>query len=354
MANDQWPRSAMPARPARPSDFAVPAEALIATSSAIPHIASPDHLLNPYPFLQRSAESFNLRPAMDKQKRNTYNDMPQADTTSLSEETLDGLDEVVEQLLEENRDRPLQQRPSWQRRNASIAVVASIAAVSAIAGFILGTCTASATIQTAIPSLQTSTSHNNGSDHTHSGLKTVQIKDCGKTPHDAKSRGCVFDLMLQRWISSECFDEEHMERFLAKYPRKWYFDIELEHEMDDEIGKSYRSRHGNEVSSWAGPELTCDLAVVRKGEHQVSFTPSDYHKRHCSYTWELTTRALSQQKPLLDELISFEHTNHCNGIMLGPDWNRTQLDNGRPKPTEVDPGYLRCASYNVWLHDMPE
>lgn len=96
------------------------------------------------------------------------------------------------------------------------------------------------------------------------------------------------------------------------------------------------------------------LLAVRKGEHRATYTPSDYHKRHCSYTWELTSRALQEQRPLLDELISFEHTHHCNGILLGPEWNATEMDDGRPKPTEVDPGYLRCAPYTIWLQDMPE
>ncbi|OTA60726.1 hypothetical protein K449DRAFT_466031 [Hypoxylon sp. EC38] len=97
----------------------------------------------------------------------------------------------------------------------------------------------------------------------------VQIADCGDSVAATKTLGCKFDTMLQRWIPVDCYGKAHSELFLAKYPRKWYYDTNLEYEMDD--------------------------AIARKGEHQVSFTPSDYHKRHCSYTWELTSRALREQ-----------------------------------------------------------
>lgn len=176
---------------------------------------------------------------MEKQEQNTDDHLPRPESTDLSEVTLDGLDEVKEQLLEGNDERPPQRRRIWLRWDIYIAVilVASIAATSGIAGFIVGICTASTAVETTTTSMQTTASHHDDSGHMHDASKVVQIKDCGKTTHGAKARGCVFDLMLQRWTPTECFDEEHMERFLAKYPRKWYFDVDLEREMDDETGK---------------------------------------------------------------------------------------------------------------------
>ncbi|KAI1401225.1 hypothetical protein F4819DRAFT_459169 [Hypoxylon fuscum] len=248
---------------------------------------------------------------MEKQQRKMYKHV----SASTSEDTLDKLDE---QLLEGNEEPPPGKRS--QRRHIYIAALVVVIAVSAIFGFILGTRTATSTAPTTPGSLQ-ATSHGSVSE------AMVRITDCGESPTEAKEMGCKFDLMLQRWIPADCYDEAHSELFLARYPRKWYYDIDLKHEMDD--------------------------ATVRSGEHRMTFTPSDYHKRHCSYTWELTSRALQEQRPLLDELISFTHTHHCNGILLGPEWNATEHD-GRPKPTEVDPGYLRCAPYSIWLQDMPE
>lgn len=188
---------------------------------------------------------------MDKQERNTYDHLPQPESSSLSEISLNGLDEVEEQLLEGNHERPPQRRRIWQQWNIYIAVVlvASITTASGIAGFIVGTCTASTAIKITTPSLQTTASPHGDSGHMHDAPKVIQIKDCGETAHDAKARGCVFDLMLQRWTPIECFDEEHMERFLAKYPRKWYFDIDLEREMDDESGKDYLAQLENQVQT---------------------------------------------------------------------------------------------------------
>lgn len=192
---------------------------------------------------------------VDKQERNTYDLLLQPESTSLSEIVLNGLDEVDEQLLEGNHERPPQRRQIWRQWNMYIVMVlvASITAASGIAGFIVGTFTARTAIKTTTPSLQTTASHHDDSGHMHDAPKAIQIKDCGETPHDAKARGCVFDLMLQRWTPAECFDEEHMERFLAKYPRKWYFDIDLERKMDDETSKDYLAQLENQVQSGQNP-----------------------------------------------------------------------------------------------------
>ncbi|KDN63556.1 hypothetical protein CSUB01_09341 [Colletotrichum sublineola] len=151
-----------------------------------------------------------------------------------------------------------------------------------------------------------------------------QIEDCGETPAQARSNGCRYDIMVQQWVPAACYDEEHSEMYLSTYNWKWYYDIDAKHEMPDE--------------------------VMRRGEHQVAFMVDDYHRRHCAYVWEVSARALQQQKPMLDEWLSYKHVHHCNRILLSPPWNSTK----HPTAVETHSGYGRCAPYQLWAKDMPE
>lgn len=177
-----------------------------------------------------SALNANLaytRDAMDNERRKLYKQV----SASTSEDTLDKFDEHIAD------DAGLPHPPQQRRRAWIFAALVGCIAVSAVVGFVLGNCTASKA-----PSPPTSTDH---SQHTSHGLPsagkadhaTTRILDCGESPARAKAMGCKFDLMLQRWIPAACYDETHSELFLAKYPRKWYYDIDLKQEMDDAIGK---------------------------------------------------------------------------------------------------------------------
>ncbi|KAK1570182.1 uncharacterized protein LY79DRAFT_570368 [Colletotrichum navitas] len=150
------------------------------------------------------------------------------------------------------------------------------------------------------------------------------IDDCGESPAQARSNGCRYDTMIQQWVPAACYDEEHSEMYLSTYNWKWYYDIDAKYEMPDE--------------------------VMRRGEHQVAFMVDDYHRRHCAYVWEVSARALQQQKPMLDEWLSYKHVHHCNRILLSPPWNSTK----HPTAVETHSGYGRCAPYQLWATDMPE
>lgn len=55
--------------------------------------------------------------------------------------------------------------------------------------------------------------------------------DCGGSTSEALANNCVFDSILQQWVPEPCFDREHYENFLKAYPRKWFSNSELQHEM---------------------------------------------------------------------------------------------------------------------------
>lgn len=187
-------------------------------------------------------------------------------------------------------------------------ILASTLLLATIGGIFVGTCMA--------PS-------NGQSDLL--GRHEPEIQNCGETPAQARAKGCKYEVMLQMWIPGACYDEEYSQAFLSKYHWTWYYDNKAEDEMSDE--------------------------VMRLGEHEVAFMVDDYHRRHCAYSWEITARALRDQKPLLDELLSFKHVHHCNEYMLSPPWNSTK----NPIAVETHSGYGRCAPYSTWLQgqNMP-
>src|SRR5436309_1479590 len=43
---------------------------------------------------------------------------------------------------------------------------------------------------------------------------SLAISDCGYTPDEARSKGCIFDVMMQLWTPPACYDGKLSERFL--------------------------------------------------------------------------------------------------------------------------------------------
>lgn len=192
-------------------------------------------------------------------------------------------------------------KPGWAGRYRVPATAAVVLVLIAAAGFVLGATMARM-----------------------AHASEARIDDCGETPAEARAKGCRYDPMIQMWVPVACYDQEHSERYLSTYKWKWYYDLDAKHEMPDE--------------------------TMRLGEHQVAFMVDDYHRRHCAYVWEVSARALEQQRSLLDEWISSKHVHHCNGLLLSPPWNSTK----HPLAVEARTRYGRCAPYHVWVDGMPK
>ena len=90
--------------------------------------------------------------------------------------------------------------------------------------------------------------------------------DCGGSPEEARSRGCKFDLLSFAWQTSECYDHELLEEFLAY--EEWQF---------------FKGKGGNE---------TVPLEVARRGE-QTLYATETYHFVHCTFMWMQMHRAFT-------------------------------------------------------------
>jgi len=149
------------------------------------------------------------------------------------------------------------------------------------------------------------------------------MRNCGGTPDEAREAGCVFDVMMQLWTPPECMDAPLSERFLEKGNWTWYADSGAQRIYTDE--------------------------EIRKGDHDVVYVAQSYHRHHCIFAWERLVRAMRNQGPLIEELISYDHVMHCRHKTLTLPSEGAEDVRGVVAPT----GYTRCASYDVWIKNLP-
>ncbi|KIY00924.1 uncharacterized protein Z520_03590 [Fonsecaea multimorphosa CBS 102226] len=146
-----------------------------------------------------------------------------------------------------------------------------------------------------------------------------QILECGYSPEEARANGCVYDVMMQDWVPEPCYDAVLTERYLAQGNWTWYADAEGTRILSDE--------------------------EMRKGEHGAAWMSSSYHQAHCIFSWDKTVRALRNNRPISQELLSYDHVLHCSMQTL----NGVEVDDsiGVRAPTN----YAKCALYDTWKYN---
>ncbi|OQV04045.1 hypothetical protein CLAIMM_08994 [Cladophialophora immunda] len=146
-----------------------------------------------------------------------------------------------------------------------------------------------------------------------------QILECGYSPEEARANGCVYDVMMQDWVPEPCYDAVLTERYLAQGNWTWYADAEGKVILSDE--------------------------EMRKGEHGSAWMSSSYHQAHCIFSWDKTVRALRNNRPISQELLSYDHVLHCSHQTL----NGVEVDDsiGVRAPTN----YAKCALYDTWKYN---
>ena len=159
---------------------------------------------------------------------------------------------------------------------------------------------------------------NTPASNTTTNLPVGIVEECGSTPEDARAAGCVFDVMMQLWTPEACYDSNLSERFLAAGKWTWWADPAATHIITDE--------------------------EMKKGEHDRVYVSADYHKSHCIFAWEKLVRALRNQTPLIEQLISVDHAMHCQHKTLAA------ID---AKGAIAPKGYTKCADYKTWTQALP-
>ncbi|KXH46449.1 hypothetical protein CNYM01_08479 [Colletotrichum nymphaeae SA-01] len=127
------------------------------------------------------------------------------------------------------------------------------------------------------------------------GDSKISIKPCGRTPADAKKRGCRFDVISFCWLPEECFDAELTRDFQDANNLEWFRD----------------------------PNRTEPLTLdqIMSGEHTGLYVNWEYHMRRCTAMWKKMHRAIIRTgglgKGAIDSYIGhYEHTTHCEHMLL--------------------------------------
>ncbi|KAG6004544.1 hypothetical protein E4U43_000716 [Claviceps pusilla] len=127
------------------------------------------------------------------------------------------------------------------------------------------------------------------SSHSRKGR---ELGDCGTTVQEARAKGCVFDYLSYVWVQPPCYYPHLLAEYNNRTGVKWYTDPSLNDEFqipDEEI---------------------------RRGEHPEVWAPRKFHAMHCAFTVSKIHYALANHEPLDSRANSFEHTKHCQLVLL--------------------------------------
>jgi hypothetical protein len=123
-----------------------------------------------------------------------------------------------------------------------------------------------------------------------------QWTTCGTSPTEAQSRNCRFDILSFAWQTPECFDDELMQDFI--------------HYGGNNTWQFYT--HPNRTDS------VVSLAIALEGQRTL-YVDWAYHVTHCTFMWRQMHRAYAVRGYVDSHLDSYEHTLHCQGVLLARD-----------------------------------
>jgi hypothetical protein len=148
----------------------------------------------------------------------------------------------------------------------------------------------------------------------HIGFLASEIDylTCGTSLQEAKSKGCLYDILSNHWIPNECADEFSIREYQSD--GSWY---------------PYNDENRTEL-----------LTREELGDRTFYYTSMRDHIVHCAALWRRQFRALSEGWRYLDSVLTDpEHTMHCSKFLVdmsdyGPDF--------RTMPIKVFVGHAGC------------
>jgi hypothetical protein len=125
-------------------------------------------------------------------------------------------------------------------------------------------------------------------------VSQIMVKPCGESPGEARRNGCHFDIISFCWLAPECYDAELSQDFDDANKLEWFLD----------------------------PNRTQSLTreQIMTGEYTGLYVNWEYHLRHCTAMWKKLHRAVLRNigRRAIDGYIgSYEHTKHCEHMLLG-------------------------------------
>jgi len=124
---------------------------------------------------------------------------------------------------------------------------------------------------------------------------------CGKTPEEARARGCEFDMLVTAWLPPKCIDRDLVDEFMEV--GQWDF---------------YEKRNAAEEDKFG----TYDADFIGSVNRTV-WTTRRWHVTHCLFMFKKLTRALVRGWTVDAEAVSEPHMEHCmktflEQVLFGP------------------------------------
>jgi hypothetical protein len=141
------------------------------------------------------------------------------------------------------------------------------------------------------------------------------IYSCGDSVPEAKSLGCIFDIMSFTWVHPACDDPELTAEFETARDWKWYIE--------------YHGERGN-----VG---LISIEDIRTGNFDA-WVPWEYHTLHCTFLWRKMHRALIFGRPMDNYIADYNHTTHCQEMLLKGEWRGNDQVN-----THVSRKFTTCG-----------
>ncbi|KAH7563677.1 hypothetical protein BM1_00724 [Bipolaris maydis] len=109
--------------------------------------------------------------------------------------------------------------------------------------------------------------------------------NCGRSPTEARKRGCSFDPMIHSWVHKACHMPDLLAEFMA-VNRTFYYDSEHKHPLPPSV-------------LWAG-------------ELDHYYPTTDQHFHHCLYTFRRLALAYATNSYVDEDSGSIGHNKHCS------------------------------------------
>ncbi|RVX67312.1 hypothetical protein B0A52_09093 [Exophiala mesophila] len=160
------------------------------------------------------------------------------------------------------------------------------------------------------PTYRKSGLHTTGASHQHNITSNAHLISCGNSTTEARQAGCKYDVLLNHWVPSECWDEEFVQEY--QDDRSW--------------------------GAYADELLTQEITSIDDmSERKYYYTSVRDHINHCAIVWKKQYWTLFEEAPAFDSVIAAPfHTDHCAQYLMDV------IDTNGTISTKVEIGFAGC------------
>ena len=165
---------------------------------------------------------------------------------------------------------------------------------------------------TSPPSKPTNANNTYGSSpaHRHNITSNSKLLKCGNSTAEAKALGCRYDILLNHWVPSQCWDQEMIDEY-----------------QDDDSWTAYYDE-----------ALTQPIKTIDEmGDRDHYWTSARDHINHCAMMWKKQFWVMFEDRSAMDSLVAGPgHTDHCAQYLMDASLYNFTLS------TRVEIGFAGC------------